>query len=145
MILILKRISQSTLIPDIESFISPALKGGFFTSAGHLEKISIQMLRAANSDNAEFNAIVRIEPDAVAKRVIKQLNRKPLNGKLINIAEYYLRFRGNDRRNTAYQPVTDRRRKERRRLDLQLIDITAQRKTLAATQTVKGWETDITL
>lgn len=145
MILILKRISQSTLIPDIESFIRPSLKGGIFTKAGHLEKISIQMLQAANSDNAEFNALVRIEPDTVAKRVIKQLNRKPLNGKPINIAEYYLRLRDNDRRNRGHQPLTDRRRKERRRLDLQLIDITAQRKTLAATQTIKGWETDITL
>lgn len=145
MILILKRISHTTLIRDIESFISPALKGGIFTKAGHLEKISIQMLQAANAEKAEFNALVRIEPDTVAQRVIKQLNRKPLNGKPINIAEYYLRLQDNDRRSNGRQPLTDRRRKERRRSDLQLSDITAQRKTLAATQTIKGWETDITL
>lgn len=145
MILILKRISHSTLVPDIEVFILPALKGGLFTKSGRLEKISIQMLRAANSDAAEFNALVRVVPDAVAKRVIKQLNRKPLNGKPINIAEYYLRLRDNDRRGSSQKPPTDRRRQDRRRADLQLTDITAQRKTLTATQPVKGWETDITL
>ena len=145
MILILKRISHSTLVPDIEVFILPALKGGLFAKSGHLEKISIQMLRAANCEAAEFNALVRIEPDAAAKRVIKQLHRKPLNGKPINIAEYYLRLRDNDRRGSGQKPLTDRRRKDRRRSDLQLTDITAERKTLANSQTIKGWETDITL
>lgn len=145
MILILKRISESTLVPDIESFISPALKGGLFTKSGNLVKISIQMLTAANSDKAEFNALVRIEPDAVAKRIIKQLNRKPLNGKPINISEYYLRLRDNDRRGNNYRQSNDRRHKDRRRLDLQLTDITTQRKTFVAPQAIKGWETDITL
>lgn len=145
MILILKRISYSTLVPDIESFISPALKGGLFAKSGNLVKISIQMLTAANLDQAEFNALIRVEPDAVAKRIIKQLNRKQLNGKPINISEYSLRLRGNDRRDSGHRQANDRRRKDRRRVDLQLTDITDQRKTFAIPQTIKGWETDITL
>ncbi|MCQ8103373.1 RNA-binding protein [Methylomonas sp. SURF-2] len=145
MILILKRISESTLVPDIESFISPALKGGLFSKPGNLVKISIQMLTAANSDKAEFNALVRVEPDAAAMRIIKQLNRKPLNGKPINIAEYSLRLRNNDRRGNSSRLANDRRRQDRRRSELQLMDVTAQRITDVMPRAVKGWETDITL
>lgn len=146
MILILKRINPTTLVPDIESFIKPALTGGLFVRSGNLEKINIQMLQAANHDQQEFNALVRVEPDAAGKRVIKQLNRKPLKGKPINISEYFLRFRENDRRNKQLNKHDDRRRQDRRRSDLEVVDITGQRKTEAMEHnTVKGWGTDITL
>ena len=144
MILILKRISPSTQTPDIESFISPELKGSLFSKTGSLEKISIQMLQTANKDKAEFNALVRVEPDKVAQRIIKKLNRKSLKGKPINVAEYYLRHRDNDRRSGRVDPAIDRRRKERRRLDLKIIDITHQQSEDQA-RLYKGWNTDITL
>lgn len=145
MILILKRINPTTVVQDIESFIKPALKGGLFVKQGNLEKINIQMLQAANHDKPEFHALVRIEPDAAGQRVIKQLNRKPLNGKPINVLEYFLRFRENDRRNKQLNKHDDRRRQDRRRSDLQIIDITGQRKTDAMHHNVRGWGTDITL
>lgn len=145
MILILKRINPTTLVQDIESFIKPALKGGLFVKPGNLEKINIQMLQAANHDKPEFHALVRIEPDAVGQRVIKQLNRKPLNGKPINVLEYFLRFRENDRRNKQLNKHDDRRRQDRRRSDLQIIDITAKQKPDTLHHSVKGWGTDITL
>lgn len=145
MILILKRISPSTLLPDIELFISPVLKGGLFSKSGNLAKISIQMLQPANLDQPEFNALVRVEPDVVAQRVIKRLNRKLLKGKPINVAEYCLRQRDNDRRNKSVNLANDRRRRERRRLDLKIIDITRQQDIAERPQPTKGWDTDITL
>lgn len=144
MILILKRISPSALPPDIESFIRPILKGGLFSKTGSLEKISIQMLQAANADKPEYNALVRVEPDKVGQRIIKQLNRKVLKGKPINVAEYYLRQRDNDRRSKRIDLANDRRRKERRRLNLKIIDIT-KRQSLDQSLNHKGWNTDITL
>ena len=145
MILILKRINPTTVVPDIESFITPALKGSLFGKSGNLEKINIQMLQAANHDKPEFHALVRVEPDAVGQRVIKQLNRKSLNGKPINVTEYVLRLRENDRRNKQLNKHDDRRSQDRRRSDIEVIDITGQRKIIATHSHVKGWGTDITL
>ena len=145
MILILKRISPSVMPTDIESFITPALKGGLFSKSGTLEKISIKMLQAANADKPEFNALVRVEPDTVGQRIIKQLNRKALKGKPINVAKYYLRQQDNDRRSSRVNLPNDRRKKERRRLNLNVIDLTRQQKAADRTQQVKSWNTDITL
>lgn len=71
MILILKRISPSTLIPDIAHFIAPALAGGLFTRTGKLENITVQVLQETGTDKTEYNALVRVEPDTAGKRVIK--------------------------------------------------------------------------
>jgi hypothetical protein len=130
---------------DIESFLQPILKGGLFIKSGNLEKINIQKLQPANQDKPEFNALVRVEPDGVGQRVIKQLNRKPLNGKPINISEYFLRFCENDRRNRQINKHNDRRRHDRRRSGLQIVDITGQGKSDDTHRNINGWGTDITL
>jgi hypothetical protein len=140
MILILKRISPSTALLDIESFISPVLKGGLFSKSGNLEKISIRMLQADKSDKAEFNALIRVEPDSVAERVIKQLNRKLLNGRPICVAQYHLRMGYNERRSTSVNLAYDRRRTERRRQDLKITDITKQQNVTNSTKPAKSWE-----
>lgn len=145
MILILKRISPSTLVPDIECFITPALKGGLFAKSGKLENITVQIVKETETHKSECNALVSIEPAIAGKRVIKLLNRKALNGKPINISEYHFRHRDNDRRTGRYQLANDRRRQDRRRMGLTISDITAQRKSASLNQSVSGWNTDITL
>ncbi len=144
MILILKRIAHSTLVADIEHFITPALKGGLFARIGRLESVTIQRVKEAKNQKAEFYALVSVKPDVVGKRVIKLLNRKALNGKPINIDEYRFRHRDNDRRISRYRKLEDRRRQERRRFGLEIHDITEQRKTKVADLDVFGWKTEST-
>lgn len=126
MMLILKRIRETTRIADIEDFLAPALKGGLLKKSGRIESVAIQMHRKARTAQCEYYAIVNVEPDVVAKRVIKQLNRKLLNGKPINIAELHLRHYSNDRYG-RYQSLDDRLKACRRRKDMEIIDITAER------------------
>ncbi|MGY6274116.1 hypothetical protein [Methylomonas sp. MgM2] len=145
MLLILKRISPSTLVSDIENFIAPALKGGLIRKTGSLENITIQIVEEANTQKTEFNALVRVEPDNVGKRVIKLLNRKSLSGKFVNISEYQFRNRDNDRRMSRYRKIDDRRRQDRRRLGLQINDITDQRKSKPHDLDGFGWKTDSTI
>lgn len=143
--LILKKISPSTLVPDIEVFVAPALKGGLFTKPGKVENITIQALKESQIAKSEFNALVRVQPHVVGKRIIKLLNRKPLNGKPINISEFHFRLRANDRRIKGNQHSDDRRRRDRRRMGLDIVDVTEQRKIAPNAKVVQGWNTDITL
>ncbi|MDD2760254.1 MAG: hypothetical protein PHH11_08155 [Methylomonas sp.] len=128
MILILKKISEKTRVPDIENFIAPVLKGGFLKKTGRIESLRIQTIRQAGDSHVEYQAIVDVTPDPVAKRIIKLLNRKCLNGKHINIAEYHFRHFSNDRRHGRYKPPHDRRIADRRRKQVEIVDITAERK-----------------
>jgi hypothetical protein len=126
MIIILKRIKENVRAPDIHIFLEPALQGGFFNKAGRIKSITIQMCRQNDSNKVEYHALVEIEPYTVAKRIIKTLNRKPCNGKPINVMEYHFRTLGNDRRQSRYQAANDRRTSDRRRKNLQIIDITTE-------------------
>ncbi len=128
MVIILKKISATTKVADVEDFIAPALKGGFFNKSGRIEGIMIEMIEQAGSSLVEFHAIVRVEPELVASRVIRTLNRKRCNGKPINVFRYYFRQRGNDRRENVSQPDDDRRKTDRRRKNLMIKDVTAEKK-----------------
>lgn len=145
MILIFKKINSATIVSDIEEFIAPVLEGGLFKRAGKIENIKIQMLEVAGSNHIEFNALVNVEPDAVAERVIQKLNRKSINGKHINISEFAFRHRDNDRRSNRYKQLNDRRRTDRRRANLQIKDVTDQRRASHDQHRNVGWSTDLTL
>ena len=123
--LILKRISAETTVRDIEEFIAPALKGGWFKKTGIMRNLRIQMLKEAGSVQTEFHARVSIEPDAAALRVIKKLNRKPCRGKPINVLEYHFRHRDNDRRQDRHLQAVEHRKADRRRKNLEAKDVTA--------------------
>jgi len=129
MILILKRIDRETRVADIEDFLAPALKGGFLRKSGRLDSVAIQKHSQAGGVYSEYHAIVRIEPERVAKRVIKRLNRKRLIGKPINIAEFHFRSYTNDREG-RYQTLSGQRSACRRRKDMEIVDITAKRQGL---------------
>jgi hypothetical protein len=144
MLLILKRISPTTLVPDIERFFQPTVKGGLLSRKGRIDSIKIQLLKPPAGDKFELNALVEVEPDAVARRVMRELNRKPLNGKHINIDEFHFRNRDNDRRMSRYQNVLNRRRTDRRRLGMEIRDVTAHKKRNVDAH-ARGWSTDITL
>ncbi len=145
MILIFKKINSATIVSDIEEFIAPVLAGGLFKRSGKIENIKIQMLEVTGSNHVEYNALVNVEPDTVAERVIQKLNRKPINGKYINISEFEFRHRDNDRRSNRYKQLNDRRRSDRRRANLQVKDITDQRRIPLDQHRNIGWSTDLTL
>lgn len=127
MILILKNIANTTRVIDVEDFLHPALMGGFLKKAGNLESISIKQFQTPGLRESQYHAIVEIKPDAVARRVIKTLNRKRCNGRPINIAEYIIRFRNNDSRSSCKPYMANQRQGDRRRQNLQVTDITKER------------------
>ncbi len=127
MIVILKRISAVTSVPDIESFIEPVIKGGLFKKAGEIKSLKIQMLQQPGAGRDEYHAIVRIEPDVVAERVIRTLNRKPCAGKPINVSEFHTRLYANDRRESQDSCFQDARKADRRRKNLLIKDLASDK------------------
>lgn len=128
MILILKRLGEATKIADIENFLEPALRGSLFKKAGWIESLTIQKIETSDQKEAEYHAIVDIRPDSAAKRAIKTLNRKQCKGKRINVAQYFLRYKLNDRRlNNQHNTQHNLRKGERRRSNLQVSDVTKQK------------------
>ncbi len=115
MIIILKKIPPNTSDYHIESFIAPVLKGGLFKASGRIENISYWKYEIVQSKTIEYYALVNIEPDSVGERVIKQLNKKPINGKYIGLQEYHVRHWSNDRR--VFKSVVDRGKNNKRKAD----------------------------
>jgi hypothetical protein len=120
MLIFLARIQPNTTKRDIVDFISPVLKGGLFASKGVLKNIEIMVLRDSRTNATENHAIVQVEPDKVALRVIHKLNRKKLKGKPINVRQYHIRNRENDPRLKNQYPeskIKEKRLGEQRRRD----------------------------
>lgn len=115
MIIILKKIPANTTDYQIEKFIAPVLKGGFFSADGRIENISFWKYEIIQSNSFEYYALVNIEPDSVGERVIKQLNKKPINGKYIAVHEYHVRHWSNDKR--VFKSVIDRGKNNKRKAD----------------------------
>jgi hypothetical protein len=115
MIIILKKIPPNTSDYHIETFIAPVLKGGLFRASGRIENISFWKYEIVQSNTIEYYALVDIEPDSVGERVIKQLNKKQINGKYIGVQEYHARHWSNDRR--VFKSVVDRGKNNKRKAD----------------------------
>lgn len=95
--------------------MAPALKGGWFHSEGHIETISYWKYEVVQTRDVEYYALVHVEPDSAGERVIKQLNRSHLNGKLVALQEYHARHWSNDRR--VFNSVLTRGKNNRRKTD----------------------------
>jgi len=118
MIIFLTRIPADTTHDDIIEFIDPILKGGLFKKSGYIRKINLLIFEDTEKGKLEYHALVSVEPDKVAERVIKRLNRKPINGKHIAVREYVLRNWHNDPRINMQQwneEFKNRRKADRRR------------------------------
>ena len=127
MIIILKNIPANTRKKDIEDFIRPIIKGGFFSRSGRIESIRIKGQRDTRFNTLEFHALVRVVPDAVAMKVVKKLNRKLFKGKHTAVNEFQYRNWRNDRRTDTRQPASDRRLADRRRAHLEVIEDVSER------------------
>jgi len=124
MIIILRRIPENTKESEIIMFVSPILKGNFLKKTGHIEYIKILTLKDTQRNTIEHHGLVTIDSDAAAKRVIKQLNRKPLKNKNITIREYFYRSWHNDPRVNMGQwneELENKRKGSRRRARLEIV------------------------
>lgn len=127
MIIILKNIPANTRKKEIEDFIRPIIKGGFFSRSGRIESIRIKGQRDTRFNTLEFHALVRVVPDVVAMKVVKKLNRKLFKGKHTAVNEFQYRNWRNDRRTDTRQPASDRRLADRRRAHLEVIEDVSER------------------
>lgn len=94
----LARIPPDTTKQNIIDFIGPTLKGGLFPTSGTVVNIKIEVIRDKRTHETEYHAIVIVEPQKTALKVIQKLNRTKLKGKPINVRQYHIRNRKNDRR-----------------------------------------------
>jgi RNA recognition motif-containing protein len=126
MVIILSKLPAGTKKEDIADYVRPVIRGVFYLKKGHIRAINILVLKDKQLNGFEYYGLVRIEPDEVAKRAIKKLNRKPFKGKRIAVREYtYKRLWQNDRRHNDAVCILDgkdRRRFDRRRDQLEIID-----------------------
>lgn len=123
MIVFLRNIPGDTLRSEIVDFIQPALKGGFFKASGEIKKIELLALRDKDINLVEYHALVHIEPDAAALRVIKKLHGQRFRDKRITVREYYVRSWKNDRRSAPHQGVSylkEKRKNSDRRRNLEV-------------------------
>jgi hypothetical protein len=119
MLVFFKRLPAGTRKNEIENFIAKAVKGGLFSKSGQVGNISIIERRNPQLNMTDYHGIVSIEPDIVAERVIKKLNRKLFKGKYIEIRRYYLRRGTNDpRKKLNAGKFSDSRRKMERRQEV---------------------------
>jgi hypothetical protein len=98
MIIILKNIPAKTKKLDVKIFITPAVDGGWLSKRGQIKNISFFAQKNIQTREIQHHGLVEIEPDSIAERVIKKLNRKIMVGKWIAISEYKTRNWDNDRR-----------------------------------------------
>lgn len=117
MLVFFKRLPKETRKSDIEAFIAAVVRGGIFSKRGEIKGISIIQRRNPQLNVTDYHAVVGIEPDNVAERVIKTLNKKMFKGKYIEVRQYYIRNAANDPRNKnrVFDEVPDSRRVRERR------------------------------
>ena len=87
----IRNIPGDTSSKELIDFVSPALKGGLLKAKGKLTEIKILALRDRNTKLVEYHAVVKIEPDNVALRAIKQLNAKRFRNKVTGVRQYHMR------------------------------------------------------
>ncbi len=135
MILILKRIPENTKSSEIVDYFAPIVKGKIFQKTGHINHVKMLVSKDSNTYSTEFHALVYIEPDEVAHRVIKKFNRKVFKGKNIAVIEYKNRSWHNDRRikslttpqkNQRFKREFDRRESELKEKGIRLVNFSSQ-------------------
>lgn len=116
MLVFFRRLPTGARKADIENFIASTVKGGLFSRSGEIKRITIIVRRNPQLNMTDYHGVVAIEPDSVAERVIKKLNRTRFNGNYIEVRQYYIRKVANDprRKNGASQVQDSRRQRERR-------------------------------
>ena len=99
MIVFFRRIPANTQKKEVVAYVEPFLEGGMLQKSGRIEDVQMLVFQDPLTKAKEYHCLVTIDSDAVANRVIKQLNRKAFKGKHIAVREYFHRSWHNDPRN----------------------------------------------
>ena len=125
MLVFFKNIPPTTQKTDLIGFIKPAIKRNFFYRLfklpGAIVDVTLLNLLDHEKNIVNVDGIVAIMPDDVASLVIKQLDRKVVNGRRITVREYHTRSEENDPRKASGdvpQGIIDQRVGERRQYEL---------------------------
>ena len=126
MLIFFRNIPASSRTEDFYKFIRPVMGNGFLPAfkKGRIVNVKIVQLLNTDTNTMEYHGLVRIDPDNVAQKVIKRLNRKPFKGVRINIREYHSRSWHNDPRIglTSRKKPNNLRHRDRRRRNVEVID-----------------------
>jgi len=128
-IIILEKIGPKTNVNDIRKFIAPALKGHFFQKSGRIGYIKIEILKDSMNGAVDYYALVLVNSDVVAQRIIKRKNRGLLVGRRIKVRQFFVRSWHNDPRDKGEQKsegIVDMRKGERRVNALKEVRVQAQ-------------------
>lgn len=109
MVIILIDLPNNSCHEEIENFIRPAINDGYMGS------VAIMAQQHPKTHEIKYHALVRVTPDAVAKRAIEELNGKQLNGRHIDVHEYRTRYWHNDPRIMSCRNKSSNMRKGERR------------------------------
>jgi hypothetical protein len=126
MIILFTNIPNDSYYSDISNIVEPVIKGGLFKAKGAINAIEIIALKENDTDTPEFQALVNIEPETAALRVIQKLHRMQVRGCRIMVREYIIRNEENDKRNKTTNmgwSFGDRRKNSCRRRDLKVYKI----------------------
>jgi len=125
MLVFFKNIPPTTQKKDLIGFIKPVIKRSFFYRLfwlpGTIVDITLLNLLDNEQHMVNVNGVVTIMPDDIASLVIKQLDRKVVNGRRITVREYHIRSEQNDPRKApgnVLQNNIDQRVGDRRQNDL---------------------------
>jgi len=124
MIVFFRRIPANTQKKEVVAYVEPFLDGGILHKSGRIEDVQMLVFQDPLTKAMEYHCLVTIDSDAVANRVIKQLNRKAFKGKHIAVREYFHRSWHNDPRNDMDQcdeELLNKRRTSRRQQRLEVV------------------------
>jgi hypothetical protein len=125
MILFFKEIPDDTLHSELKAFIQPVIKGGLLGTKGKVTKIDIIALKDKVTNVIEFHALINIEPETAALRVIQKLNGQRFKDRKIKVKQYVLRNWRNDKRSDESEAIllrSENRKNPHRRRKLDIID-----------------------
>jgi len=128
-IIILEKISPKTNIHDIRDFIMPVLKGHIFQKSGRIGYIKIEILKDRAKGQLDYYALVLVNSDLAAQRIIKRRNMRLLVGRRVKVRQFFVRSWRNDPRNKGEQEIegmVDMRKGERRVNALEEVRVRAQ-------------------
>lgn len=113
MIVFFKNIPNDTLHSELKAFIRPTVKGGLLESKGKITKIDVIGLKDKATDLIEFHALINIEPENVALRVIKKMNGQHFKNQKMTVKQYVLRNWRNDKRTGEIEGIKLRKSESR--------------------------------
>lgn len=125
MLVFFRNIPPTTAKADLIGVIKPVLKRRFFFDFFHrpgaIVNVMLLDLLDKKQNKMNIHGVVTILPDDVANLVIKQLDRKVINGRRVTVRQYHIRHPHNDPRKSATnvpQNILDKRSGERRQHEI---------------------------